>query len=64
MVYMATRIDPSLFSRIMALPMAERLDLLEFIGSANVGPTQLGKILDDLTSLPVDPGTDITVEMA
>lgn len=61
---MATIIDPKLFSRIMALPKAERLDLLEFVGSASVGPMQLDKILSDLTSLPVDPGKDPMVEVA
>jgi len=56
---MATQIDPVLFSRIMALPEAVRLDLLEFTGSATVGPVQLRKIVNDLSSLPVDPGKDI-----
>ena len=61
---MATNIDPKLFSRIMALPMAVRLDLLEFTGSTYVGPEQLEQIIQDLTSLPVDPGKDLMVEVA
>jgi len=61
---MATHIDPKLFSRIMALPKAVRLDLLEFTGSTYVGPVQLDQIVNDLTSLPVDPGKDQLVEVA
>mgnify|MGYP005671052349 CR=1 FL=1 len=60
---MATDIDPKLFSRIMALPTTVRLDLLEFTGSTYVGPVQLEQIVDDLSSLPVDPGKDILVEV-
>jgi hypothetical protein len=61
---MATNIDPKLFSRIMALPKAVRLDVLEFAGSSSVGPTQLDKIVDDLLSQPVDPGKDSAVNVA
>ena len=61
---MATSIDPKLFFRIMALPKAERLDLLEFVGSASVGPQQLVKIVNDLTSHPVDPGKDTVCGVA
>jgi len=61
---MATNIDPKLFSRIMALPMAVRLDLLEFTGSTYVAPEQLELIIEDLTSQPVDPGNDTLVEVA
>lgn len=56
MVNMATCIEPKLFLRIMALPAAERLDLLEFAGSTNIGPVQLKKIINDLMLQPVDPG--------
>jgi hypothetical protein len=58
---MAMSIDPELFSRIMALPKAVRLDLLEFVGSASVGPQQLEKIVCDHSSHPVDPGKDKAV---
>jgi len=53
---MTTKIDAALFTKIVALPKKERLDLFEFIGSASVGPIQFGKIINDLTSHPVDPG--------
>jgi hypothetical protein len=58
---MATTIDPKLFSQIMALPKAERLDLLEFAGAATIGTAQLGRMVADLMSQPVDPG-DGTLE--
>jgi len=61
---MATRIDPLLFSRIMTLPTAVRLDLLEFAGSTIIGPVQLEKIVNDLLSRPVDPGKDERVRVA
>jgi hypothetical protein len=61
---MATDIDPKLFSRIMALPTAARRDVLGFIGSTYVDPVQLEQIVEDLTSLPVDPGKDLMVEVA
>ena len=64
LVILATAIDPELFSRIMALPKAVRLDLLEFIGSASVGSKQLEKIVNDLSSHPVDPGEDKAVNVA
>ena len=61
---MATTIDPQLFSKIMALPKAVRLDLLEFVGSTPVGPKQLERIIDDLMSHPVDPGKGTAVKVA
>lgn len=59
---MATRIDPKLFSRIMALPKNARLDLLEFAGATGIGSAQLEKIVDDLTSQPLDPGQGTVAE--
>jgi hypothetical protein len=61
---MATRIDPDLFSRIMALPTAERLDMLELAGSANMEPERLGKMVKDLSRYPVDPGESGTIKSA
>jgi hypothetical protein len=63
-VTMATRIDPDLFSRIMALPSAERLEMLELAGSMSLGSDGLGKILDDLTCYPVDPGDNVAIKAA
>ena len=50
---MNARIDPTLFSKIMSLPKAARLDLLEFAASASVGPEQLENIVKDM-----DPAND------
>ena len=61
---MATDIGPNLFLEIMSLPSELRLDLLEFAGSAHVGPIQLAKIVKDLKSLPVDPGQDLKDQVA
>lgn len=35
---MKSRLDPSIFARIMALPLSLRHDVLEFLGSTPVAP--------------------------
>lgn len=40
-----TRIDPGDFARIMALPRSARMDLLEYLGSTPVPPSETGDLL-------------------
>jgi len=41
-------IDPDLFTKLMTLPDAARLDLLEFLGATPVGEDHLNKLIDDI----------------
>lgn len=42
---MQTCIAPSDFARIMALPVAMRHDVLEFIGSTPISSSEVGRLL-------------------
>lgn len=56
---MATYIPPKQFSQIMALPTHLRRDLLEFLGYANVGESELDKIIKDLEARVKPPSAPI-----
>ena len=43
---MTTRIDPGLFTRVMALPDAAREDLLEFLGGSPIDDTCLEILIE------------------
>ncbi len=41
-------IDPGLFAKLMRLPDAMRIDLLEFLGATPVEEAQLSAMIDDM----------------
>ena len=43
-------IDPSLFTRLMRLPDAARVDLLEFVGATPVGDAQLAEMIERMAA--------------
>ena len=43
-------IDPNLFTRLMRLPDAIRVDLLEFLGSAPIADIQLSDLIEKISA--------------
>lgn len=42
-------IDPNLFTRLMRLPDAVRVDLLEFLGSSPIADIQLSDLIEKIS---------------
>ena len=43
-------IDPNLFTRLMRLPDAIRVDLLEFLGSSPIADIQLSDLIEKISA--------------
>lgn len=43
-------IDPNLFTRLMGLPDAVRVDLLEFLGSSPIADIQLSDLIEKISA--------------
>jgi len=43
-------IDPNLFTRLMRLPDAVRVDLLEFLGSSPIADIQLSDLIEKISA--------------
>lgn len=43
-------INPGLFAKLMRLPDAVRIDLLEFLGATPVADAQLAAMIDDMAA--------------
>lgn len=57
---MQSTIEPSVFARIMSLPLSLRLDLLEFLGSTPMSPSGIERAIrilarEDMQRIPRDP---------
>ncbi|SIO52747.1 hypothetical protein SAMN05444722_3117 [Rhodovulum sp. ES.010] len=54
-------IHPNLFTRLMRLPAAVRIDMLEFLGATPVADAQLERMLHDVDRLLEDDRRAMTV---
>lgn len=45
---MGTQLNPDDFTRVMQMPEAARTDLLEFLGSTAVKPSEIGQLIDQI----------------
>ena len=55
-------IDPNLFTRLMRLPDAVRVDLLEFLGSSPIADIQLSDLIEKISAqLEKEPSRFATV---
>lgn len=45
---MGTQLKPTDFAKVMQLSTAARADLLEFLGSTNVEPSEIAKLIEEI----------------